>query len=152
MPTEDRVTRRDRIRKEEIFNRLNIRIGIIDIIRNKRLQYFGHLNRMRNERYPKIAYNGYAHGTTKRGRSRKRWIDIIRGHPFMTSTKKSRLWSPPLSACVHMGRTLPLPPLWTSTHGRHETHNALLKWLVQWPTGPQAEIRLYDSNLFKLYF
>jgi len=31
------VTRRDRIRNEEIFNRLNIRIGIIDRIRNKRL-------------------------------------------------------------------------------------------------------------------
>jgi len=44
------VTRRDRIRNEEIFNRLNIRIGIIDSIRNKRLRYFGHLNRMKNER------------------------------------------------------------------------------------------------------
>ena len=31
------VTRRDRTRNEEIFNRLNIRIGIIDRIRNKRL-------------------------------------------------------------------------------------------------------------------
>ena len=51
--------------------------------------------------------------------------------------KKSRFW-PPL-------------PLWTSTHGRHEIHTALLKWLVQWPTGPKAEIRLYDYNLFKLY-
>src|SRR6218665_1934785 len=50
------VTRRDRIRNEDIFNRLNIRIGIIDRIRNKRLRYFGHLNRMKNERYPKIAY------------------------------------------------------------------------------------------------
>src|SRR6218665_3820573 len=35
------VTRRDRIRNEEIFNRLNIRLGIIDRIRNKRLRYFG---------------------------------------------------------------------------------------------------------------
>ena len=72
------VTRRDRIRNEEIFNRLNIRIGIIDRIRNKRLRYFGHLNRMKNERYPKIAYNGYVHGTRKRGRQKKRWINMIR--------------------------------------------------------------------------
>src|SRR6218665_81592 len=39
----------------------------------------------------------------------------------------------------------PPPPLWTSTHGRHEIHTALLKWLVQRPTGRKAEIRLYDS-------
>jgi len=72
------VTRRDRIRNEEIFNRLNIIIGIIDRIQNKRLRYFGHLNRMKNERYPKIAYNGYVHETRKRRRKKKRWIDMIR--------------------------------------------------------------------------
>src|SRR6218665_1153638 len=72
------VMRRDRIRNEEIFNRLNIRIGIIDRIRNKRLRYFGHLNRMKNKRYTKIAYNGYVHGARKRGRQKKRWIDMIR--------------------------------------------------------------------------
>src|SRR6218665_1118008 len=76
------VTRRDKIRNEEIFNRLNrsIRIGIIGRIRNKRLRYFEHLNRMKNERYPKIAHNGYVglHGIRKRGRQKKRWIDMIR--------------------------------------------------------------------------
>src|SRR6218665_301077 len=74
------VTRRDKIRNEEIFNRLNrsIRIGIIGRIRNKRIRYFEHLNRMKNERYPKIAYNGCVHGTGKRGRQKKRWIDMIR--------------------------------------------------------------------------
>src|SRR6218665_2290953 len=72
------VTRRDRIRNEEIFNRLNIRPGIIDRIRNKHLCYFIHVNRMKNERYPKITYNGYVHGTRKRGRQKKRWINMIR--------------------------------------------------------------------------
>ena len=64
----------------------------------------------------------------------------------MTSTK-SGFWPPPLSTWAR-----PPSPLWTSTRGSHEIHTALLKWLVQWPTGPKAEIRLYDSNLFKLYF
>jgi len=32
---------------------------------------------------------------------------------------------------------------------RHEIHIALLKRLVQWPSGPKAEIRLYGCNLFK---
>ena len=55
--------------------------------------------------------------------------------------QKNNVFDPiPLSTRVHMGRT-PLPPLWTSTHGRHEIH-----------IGPKAEIRPYDSNLFKLYF
>ena len=49
------VKRRDRIRIEEIFKRLNIRCGVIDRLRNKRLRYFGHMNRMKDERYPKIA-------------------------------------------------------------------------------------------------
>src|SRR6218665_3409570 len=73
------VTRRDRIRNEEMFNRLNIRIGVIDRIRNKRLRYFGHLNRMKNERYPQNSIQRlYVHGTRKRGRQKKRWINMIR--------------------------------------------------------------------------
>src|SRR6218665_1415279 len=76
--------------------------------------------------------------------------DCIRGHPFMTSTKNLVFDPLPLSTCVHMGRTP--SPLWTSTRGRHEIHTTLLKWLVQRPTGPKTEIRLYDSNLFKLYY
>ena len=71
----------------------------------------------------------------------------VRGHPFMTSTKNPIFHSLPLSTCVLMNRT-PLP-LWTSTCGRHEIHIALLKRLVQWTSGLKAEIRLYDSNLFK---
>ena len=63
--------------------------------------------------------------------------------------KKSGFWPPPP---VHMRPHGSDPPLWTSTRGRHEIHTALLKWLVQWPTGLKAEIRLYDSNLFKLYY
>ena len=40
-------------------------------------------------------------------------------------------------------------PLWTSTCGWHEIHTALLKRLEQRTSGPKAEIRLYDCNLFK---
>src|SRR6218665_2027609 len=69
--------------------------------------------------------------------------DLLRGHPFMTSTKIRFLTPPP----VHMGRTP--SPLWTSTHGRYEIHIALLKRLVQLPPGPKAKIRLYDCNLSK---
>src|SRR6218665_184069 len=95
------ITRRDRIRNEETSNRLNIRIGIIDRIRNKHLRYFGHLNRMENERYPKIADNGYVHGARKRGRQKKRWIDMIKEdckelhltlHEATCRTQDRRVW------------------------------------------------------------
>ena len=56
------------LRNEEIHSRLNIRCSIIGRIQNKRLRYFGHLNRMQDERYRKIAYNDYVHGVRKRER------------------------------------------------------------------------------------
>src|SRR6218665_2789210 len=65
----------------------------------------------------------------------------------MTFKKIRFLTHLPLSTSVHMSRTP--SPLWTSTCGRHEIHIALLKRLVQWPSGPKAEIRLSDCNLFK---
>ena len=33
---------------------------------------------MKNGRYPKIAFNGYVHGQRRRGRPKKRWIDVVR--------------------------------------------------------------------------
>src|SRR6218665_3915596 len=54
---------------------------------------------------------------------------VNRGHPFMTSTKKITFLTP-LPTCVHRPDP-PSPLLWTSTHGLHEIHTALLKWLVQ---------------------
>src|SRR6218665_3345490 len=43
--------------------------------------------------------------------------------------KKITCFTPPVHMRPHMPD--PPPPLWTSTHGRHEIHTALLKWLVQ---------------------
>src|SRR6218665_1255770 len=52
---------------------------------------------------------------------------IIRGHPFMMFTKKITFLTPlPLSTWAG-----PPSALWTSTHGRHKIHTALLKWLVK---------------------
>jgi hypothetical protein len=72
------VTRRDRIRNKEIHSRLHIRQDIVDKIRTRRLRYFGHISRMGIERYPNIALHGHVHGKRRRGRPKKRWIDVIR--------------------------------------------------------------------------
>src|SRR6218665_407058 len=53
--------------------------------------------------------------------------EVPRGHPFMTSTRKSCFVYPSLATCVHM-RSTPTPsPLWTSTCCRQEIHITLLK-------------------------
>jgi len=63
--------------------------------------------------------------------------DVHKNIPFLT----------PLHPSVHMRLHGPDP----SPCGRPHAVNmkyTLLKRLVQWPTGPKAEIRLYDCNLF----
>jgi len=72
------VTRRDRIRNEEIYNRLHLSLNIVDRIQQRRLRYFGHVSRMGRSRYPKIAMEGYVHGQRRRGRPKKRWMDMVR--------------------------------------------------------------------------
>ena len=72
------VTRRDRIRNEEIRGRLHVQQDIVGDIAKRRLRYFGHISRMDDGRYPKIAFNGYVHGQRRRGRPKKRWIDVVR--------------------------------------------------------------------------
>ena len=72
------VSKRDRIRNEEIPGRLHVQQDIVGDITKRRLRYFGHISRMDNGRYPKIVLNGYVHGQRKRGRPKKRWIDVVR--------------------------------------------------------------------------
>src|SRR6218665_199034 len=47
--------------------------------------------------------------------------------PFIYDVHKKIAFSTPLPLCPHG----PDPPVWTSTHGQHEIHTALLKWLVR---------------------
>ena len=66
----------------------------------------------------------------------------VKGPSIYDVHKKSGFLPP-----VHMSRTP--SPLWTSTCGQNEIHIVLLKRLLEWPSGPKAEIQLYDCNLFK---
>jgi len=49
---------------------------IIDIIERKRLQWYGHVKRMQNERIPKLIME--KEKRRKRGRPRKTWMDGVR--------------------------------------------------------------------------
>ena len=82
---------------------------------------------------------------------------ITRRHTaFMTLNlgivhKKSGFWPPPP---VHMRPhgPDPLPLVDVHTRPTWNTHRSLEMASTMTYTGPKAEIRLYDSNLFKLYF
>jgi hypothetical protein len=73
-----KVTRRDNVRNKEIYNRLHLSRNIVDSIQLRRLRYSGHVCRMGNSRYPTIAMEGYVHGQRRRGRPKKRWMDMVR--------------------------------------------------------------------------
>jgi hypothetical protein len=64
------ITRRDRVRNEDIKAELNIGLDVVPKIQRKRLRYFGHVTRMEPTRYPNLALYGRVHGTRKRGGQR----------------------------------------------------------------------------------
>jgi hypothetical protein len=72
-----RITRLHRMRNEDIRNRLQQEVTLIDRIRKKRLSWFGHVTRMNERRLPQRAMHCYVTGRRTRGRQRKRWRDNI---------------------------------------------------------------------------
>ena len=48
---------------------------IIDIIQQKRLQWYGHTKRMQEERIPKLIMDWIPRERRKRGRPRKTWME-----------------------------------------------------------------------------
>jgi len=50
---------------------------IIDIIEEKRLQWYGHVKRMPEERNPKLIMDWIPRERRKRGRARKAWMEGV---------------------------------------------------------------------------
>ena len=72
------VTSRDRIRNKEVYDRVGLLQDVAHRIQQRRMQYFGHVQRMDHTSYPKLALHGYVHGTRRQGRPTKRWIDMVK--------------------------------------------------------------------------
>jgi len=51
---------------------------IIDTIERKRLQWYGHVKRMQDERLPKLIMEWIPEERRKRGRPRKTWLEGVR--------------------------------------------------------------------------
>jgi len=50
---------------------------IVEVVRTRRLSYFGHVVRMDSQRYPHMLFHGHIHGNRLRGRPKKRWLDNV---------------------------------------------------------------------------
>lgn len=72
------IKRTDRIRNEEIRQRMGIATNIIDTIEGRRLKWYGHLRRMSEERWPKKIWHWKPPLHRKRGRPRLSWNDGVR--------------------------------------------------------------------------
>ena len=72
------ISRRDRIRNDNIRQRLDLETTIMVRNHSRRLTYYGHVIRMYNNRLPLITLFGSTRGTRPKGRPPKRWIDCCK--------------------------------------------------------------------------
>ena len=76
---------------------------IIDIIERKRLQWYGHVKRMREERLPKLIMEWIPGERRKKGRPRKTWMEGVRA--FMkTRHLEAYQWLNGKEWCLDSGR------------------------------------------------
>src|SRR5579871_4624129 len=71
------VTRLDKIRNEDIRNRLSV-TSCLEYIERQQISWFEHLMRMYHNYISAMAYNKSASGYRSKGRPRKHWIGNIR--------------------------------------------------------------------------
>ena len=68
------ITWQDRISNEEIREATNTKQTIIDIIHDIQRRWYGHVQRMERNRWPKMLLNGWVAGNRPRGRPRTSWL------------------------------------------------------------------------------
>jgi len=75
-----RKSRIERMKNEHIKEIMGVKgkPGIIDIIKRKRLQWYGHVKRMQEERLPELIMEWIPRERRKRGPPRKTWMEGVR--------------------------------------------------------------------------
>ena len=76
-----RKSRMERIKNEHKKEIMGVKGNpdIINIIEQKRLQWYGHVKRMLEERIPKLIMEWVRGERRKRGRRRKTWMEGVQG-------------------------------------------------------------------------
>jgi hypothetical protein len=100
-----RKSRRERIKNEHIKEIMGVKgkPDIIDIIERKRLQWYGHVKRMQEERLPKLIMEWIAGERRKRGRPRKMWPGGVRA-AMKTRYSEADQWLNRKEWCLGSGR------------------------------------------------
>ena len=71
-------SRSDWINNKEVCDRVGLLQDVANHMQQRRMQYFGHVQRMDHTRYPKLVLSGYVYGTRSQGRPKKRWTDMVK--------------------------------------------------------------------------
>jgi len=74
-----RISRKDKIRNNIIKQKINLTRSLLDDIKTKQLQWYGHVQRMEDGRLPKEVMKWRPPGRRKRGRPKFTWAEGIRG-------------------------------------------------------------------------
>ena len=74
-----RISRKDKIKNTIIKQKMNVTRSLLDDIKAKQLQCYGHVSRMEEGRLPKEIMKWRPPGRRKRGRPKRTWADGIRG-------------------------------------------------------------------------
>ena len=74
-----RISRKDKIRNNTIKQKLTVTRSLLDDIKTKQLQWYGHVQRMEEGRLPKEVMKWRPQGRRKRGRPKLTWAEGIRG-------------------------------------------------------------------------
>ena len=74
------ISRKDKIRNIIIIKqKMNVARSLLDDIKTKQLQWYGHVQRMEEGRLPKKVMKWRPPGRRKRGRPKLTWAEEIRG-------------------------------------------------------------------------
>ena len=74
-----RISGKDKIRNTVIKQKMNVTRSLLDDIKTKQLQWYGHVQRMEEGRLPKEVMKWRLPGRRKRGRPKLSWAEGIRG-------------------------------------------------------------------------
>jgi hypothetical protein len=73
------ISRKDKIRNNVIKEKMNVTRSLLDDVKTKQLQWYGHVQRMEEGRLPKGVLEWRPSGRRKRGRPKLTWVEGIRG-------------------------------------------------------------------------
>ena len=88
-----RKSRMERIKKEHVKEIMGVKgePDIIESIERKRLQWYGHVKRMPEERIPKLIMEWIPQERRKRGRPRRTWMERVQA-AMTTRNLESDQW------------------------------------------------------------